>query len=745
MGEDVPPFQFAALGIDSCDENGGAAGTGNYGNVGLDNEGDGLREPDDPDCAAPPMNQAPVAVDDVASTPVNTPVDIDVLANDTDADGDTLAVNAFDGASVNAGIVSCTLLQCNYDPALNFCGADSFTYDATDSISIDPSNRATVTIQVGDANAPLVTAPADLTIILPAGSTGPVPATDPQIAAFLASATAVDPEEGSVPVSNNAPADFPIGTTPVTFTATDSCGNTGAAAANVIILVADNNVPVVTAPAPLAVTAPLCATSVPQSDPAIQNWLNSASADDVEDGTLPVSNNAPLNFLLGDTLVTFSATDSLGAIGTADSTLTVNETPNTAPVVTAPAPDTIMVPQGTTSVPATDAAIVAFLAGASANDTEDGVLAVSNDAPADFPLGITTVTFSATDACGLTSTATSTVTIQEVAGNTPPQLVTPAPITVAAGLCATSVPATDAAIDAFLNGATATDAEDGDLTASITNDAPANFPAAVAPGATTTVAFSVTDSGNPSGTPITTTGTSSVTAVDPNTPPTVTAPAPISITVPAGTTSVPATDPQIAAFLASANANDAQDGPLAVGNDAPADFPLGTTTVTFSATDACGASTSASSTVTIASAVNQPPVADANGPYSAQLGDPITFDGSGSSDDGTIVAYAWDFGDGNTGTGVSPTHTYGSAGTFTVTLTVTDDGTPALMDSATATATITDVPPPDGKVTICHKGKNTLSIDAISVPDHLGHGDTLGACPDDDDDTDDTDDTDDSE
>jgi hypothetical protein len=66
-----------------------------------------------------------------------------------------------------------------------------------------------------------------------------------------------------------------------------------------------------------------------------------------------------------------------------------------------------------------------------------------------------------------------------------------------------------------------------------------------------------------------------------------------------GTTSVPATDPAIAAFLASATANDAEDGPLAVSNDAPADFPLGTTTVTFSATDFCGVTTTAQSTVTI--------------------------------------------------------------------------------------------------------------------------------------------------
>ncbi len=226
---------------------------------------------------------------------------------------------------------------------------------------------------------------------------------------------------------------------------------------------------------------------------------------------------------------------------------------------------------------------------------------MTNNAPASFPLGSTTVSFSATDSCGLTTTATATVTIieEQAPVNNPPQLTAPAPLTVTDGLCATSIPASDPAISNWLESATATDVEDGDLTGSITNNAPSSFPASMAPGTATTVTFSVTDSGDPTGNPATTTATSTLTAVDPNTAPTVTAPAPLSITVPAGTTSVPATDPVIAGWLASASASDAEDGGLNVTNDAPADFPLGTTTVTFTATDQCGVSDTAISTVTI--------------------------------------------------------------------------------------------------------------------------------------------------
>ena len=51
-----------------------------------------------------------------------------------------------------------------------------------------------------------------------------------------------------------------------------------------------------------------------------------------------------------------------------------------------------------------------------------------------------------------------------------------------------------------------------------------------------------------------------------------------------------------------------------------------------------------------------------------------TFSAAASSDpDGTLVSWAWDFGDTTTGTGVHATHTFAAAGTYPVTLTVTDN------------------------------------------------------------------------
>ena len=65
-----------------------------------------------------------------------------------------------------------------------------------------------------------------------------------------------------------------------------------------------------------------------------------------------------------------------------------------------------------------------------------------------------------------------------------------------------------------------------------------------------------------------------------------------------------------------------------------------------------------------------------------------TFDATGSLDDGVIVDYSWQFGDGLTGTGPTPTHLFGTPGTYDVTLTITDDS--RQVRSTTNTVSVAD-------------------------------------------------------
>jgi hypothetical protein len=70
--------------------------------------------------------------------------------------------------------------------------------------------------------------------------------------------------------------------------------------------------------------------------------------------------------------------------------------------------------------------------------------------------------------------------------------------------------------------------------------------------------------------------------------------------------------------------------------------------------------------------LNQPPVANPNGPYVFPL-NAGPFDGSASYDpDGDLLTYAWDFGDGLSGTGATPMHSYTTAGIYDICLTVND-------------------------------------------------------------------------
>ncbi len=110
----------------------------------------------------------------------------------------------------------------------------------------------------------------------------------------------------------------------------------------------------------------------------------------------------------------------------------------------------------------------------------------------------------------------------------------------------------------------------------------------------------------------------------------------------------------------------------------------GTYTVTLRVTDDDGATDTYSDEITVQ---NQGPTADANGPYAGDVGETITFDGTGSSDpDGTINSYAWDMdndGSYDDATGSQPTYSWSSEGTYTIGLEVTDDDGAINTDTAT--------------------------------------------------------------
>ncbi len=171
------------------------------------------------------INRSPVAVEDSATAQAGSAVVINVLANDTDPDNDTLVVSSVSAPSHGSAVVSGNDTTVTYTPAAGYTGSDSFRYSIGDGHGGIAS--AVVNVTVVDTTPPTVACSADIT----------TRASGPNGAAVTYIASATDAgglaSFACVPASGST---FAIGETTVTCSATDAAGNSASCSFKVTIL-----------------------------------------------------------------------------------------------------------------------------------------------------------------------------------------------------------------------------------------------------------------------------------------------------------------------------------------------------------------------------------------------------------------------------------------------------------------------------------------------------------------------------
>ncbi len=464
------------------------------------------------------------------------------------------------GAVVNypAPITSGTCGTVTSSPA-----SGSFFAVGTTTVTVTSSAgpTCTFTVTVNDTQPPSITCPANVTVSCAAAVPGPTTA--------------------AVTVSDNCP-----GTTVVhvgdvisaqtcanrftitrTYRATDVAGNT--AECSQIITVNDVTPPTLTCPANITVS---CAAAVPAPNTALVTGVSDNCA-----GVVTVTH-------VGDVISaqtcanrytitrTYRATDVCGNFTDCIQTITVNDITN--PTITAcPAPVTVSC---AAAVPAVNLAAVV------ATDNCAGAVTITHvgdviSAQTCANRFVVTRTYRATDVCGNFTNCVQTITVNDV---TAPTITTcPANITVS---CAAAVPAVNTA------SVIATDNCAGVVTITHIDDVITNQ---TCPNRyTLTRTYRATDvCGNFS-------QCTQIITVNDQTAPVITCPANISVTTPVGSCTA------VVNFSVTATDNCAGAVTIVSTPASGTAFPIGTTTVTSTATDACGNSSSCTFTVTVADA-----------------------------------------------------------------------------------------------------------------------------------------------
>ncbi len=415
------------------------------------------------------------------------------------------------------------------------------------------SNTSTATFDVGvvDTTAPTV-------IVSPSSQT--VEATSASGATATFGSSAADLVSGSLSTSCDATSGvtvFPLDTTTtITCTATDAAGNIGTGIATVTVQDTTPPSVSVTGANPMAL-----GTGDTYTEPG-------ATASDLVDGSISATPSGSVNTAVpGSYTITYTATDAHGNTGT--NTRTVNVSDDDAPVITTPG-------NQTAEATGSSGAVVTYTEPTAVDNVSSPVTPSCDHSSGEtFPVGVTTVSCSASDAIPNTAYASFTVTVQD----TTPPTVSVAPATQ-------TLEATGAGGAAASFTVSASDIVDGDLSGSVSCDATSGQTFALG---TTTITCSVSDVAANTGT-----GTGEVVVVD-TTAPVITRNGGAAID---HLLSAPYTDE-------GATASDIVDGSVPVtqgGASIDANSLAGTYVITYDAVDSAGnAATQVTRTVTVKS------------------------------------------------------------------------------------------------------------------------------------------------
>ena len=442
-----------------------------------------------------------------------------------------LAANTSCGATgVNLGSPvasdNCGTVTISNDAPITFpLGLTTVTWIGADSVG--NTITRTQTVQVNDSTAPSITAPAATTLYTNNGCFVMNPAIGTAIASDNCTVASVN---------NDAPTSFTVGTTIVTWTVTDAAGNTTTATQNVLVV--DSVKPTIIAPSNIALSVD---SNCQVSGLALGRVITSDNC-----AVATVTNNAPATFGVGQTIITWTVTDVNGNIATADQLITISDI--TPPVILAPADISVATNVGCSAN--------GVLLGSPVATDNCAVTSITNNAPATFPEGITTVTWTAVDANGNRSSAQQVVTVID---STAPLLTPPADLVYNTnnGCFAVNVPLGSPI------------ANDNCFLASLTNNAPSSYPI----GNTTITWTAIDVEGN------TTTATQLVTIVDVQKP-TLIVPSDIEVNSNLGCSS---TNIDLGNPVVTDNC-----GIRSISNNAPTVYPLGQTTVVWTVEDSSG-------------------------------------------------------------------------------------------------------------------------------------------------------------